>query len=205
MSAEPPTPIQSCLNRLAAGDPSARADLFRLSRDRLHAMTRATMTRFPRLRRWVESDDVLQNALLRLDRTLEKMPVESVRVFLAAAGLNIRRELLDLVRHYFGEHGAGTRHGTPPAAGPRPEEAAGTDRDDPSLVAQWAEMHEQVDGLPADEREVFVLRVYQGMTVAEVAGAINTSERTVKRRWARARVWLANRLGQELPAGVGDE
>ncbi len=113
MTTEPVTPIQACLNRLATGDPLARAELFRVTRDRLLVMTRALMARFSRLRSWVESEDVLHNALLRLDRTLGQIPLNSTQEFLSLASLNVRRELLDLVRHYFGAQGLGTNYGTP--------------------------------------------------------------------------------------------
>ena len=57
--ADAPTPIQACLDRLAAGDPAARDELIRVSRDRLVGLTRALLTRFQPLRRWTDSDDVL--------------------------------------------------------------------------------------------------------------------------------------------------
>jgi RNA polymerase sigma factor (sigma-70 family) len=206
MLSEPITPVQACLNRWAAGDPLARDDLFRATRDRLLVMTRVLMVRFSRLRRWVESEDVLHNALPRLESALEQIPINTTREFLSIASLNIRRELLDLVRHYFGAHGLGANYGTPPA-GPvgRSEELAESRQSDPALLAQWAEMHEIVSGLPDEEREVFALRVYQGLTIDEIAGVLDVSTRTVKRRWLAARVWLARRLGRGIDGEIGEE
>lgn len=45
---------------------------------------------------------------------------------------------------------------------------------------------------------VFVCRHYGGMSVKETALALDTSERTVEREWARARAYLSQALGYGL-------
>jgi len=200
MSTEPATPIQACLNRIATGDVHARADLYRLTRDRLLVMTRALMVRFSRLRRWIESEDVLQNAMLRLDKAFEQISFDSTRAFLTIAAKHIRYELLDLIRHYFGAHGLGANHETPPDPALRPEEVEGTNEDDPSLLAEWAELHELIAELPEEEQEVVLLRIYHGLSVSETAQSLEISQKTVKRRYAEAKVWLTRKLGREIPS-----
>ena len=199
---EPATPIHACLHRLAAGDPAARADLARLARDRLLVMTRAMLARYPGVRRWEGSDDVVQNVLLRLDRSLAQLRPETTHAFLSLAAVNIRRELIDLARHYYGPEGPGSHHATPAeSAGDRagPEPAAGTARDDPASLAEWAELHERIADLPADERAVVDLHWYHGMTHSEAAAALGVSPKTVKRRWVAAKVRLGELLGYESP------
>jgi RNA polymerase sigma-70 factor (ECF subfamily) len=192
------TPIQNCLDRLRAGDDAARADLLRVSGERLLLMTRKMLNRYPAVRRWAESDDVLQNVLLRLHGTLEKLPLDSTRDFLAIAAVHIRRELIDLARHYYGPEGMGAHHATPDSD--QPGEAACDPRaNDPAVQALWREVHEQVNALPAEEREVVDLLWYHGMTQNEVAALLNVSVRTVRRRWQAARLRLAEALGAELP------
>jgi len=56
-----------------------------------------------------------------------------------------------------------------------------------------------VEALPDDEKEVFDLLWYQELTQAEAAALLNVSERTIKRRWASARLRLHEILGGELP------
>ena len=56
------------LDRLRAGDPAARNELIRHSRDRLRLLTRQMLRRFPGVRQWEETSDVLQNVLVRLLR-----------------------------------------------------------------------------------------------------------------------------------------
>jgi RNA polymerase sigma factor (sigma-70 family) len=196
------TPIQNCLDRLRAGDSAARAELLRVSGERLLLMTRKMLSRYQGVRRWEESDDVLQNVLLRLHRALEKVPLEATRDFLAIAAENIRRELIDLFRHYYGPEGIGANHATPDAnhaGGPLAEAACDPQANDPAARTVWRELHEQVDALAEEEREVVDLLWYHGMTQSEVAALLDVSVRTVRRRWQTARLRLAEVLRAELP------
>ncbi len=199
--ADAPTPIQACLDRLAAGDPAARDELIRVSRDRLVGLTRALFTRFQPLRRWMDSDDVLNAATLRLCRTLGAVPVADTDYFLALAAKNIRRELLDLVRHYFGPEGVATNHETPGADGLPHIERAAARSHDPSDVAVWQELQEQIGRLPDEERKVVSFRLDMGMTNAQIAAAVGVSERTVKRRYVAARLRLRRTYRENLEIG----
>jgi RNA polymerase sigma factor (sigma-70 family) len=202
MSEDTPTPIQDCLNRIRAGDAAARAHLIRVSGERLLLMTRKMLSRYPGVRRWEQSDDVLQNVLLRLHRALEKVPLDATRDFLAIAAENIRRELIDLFRHYYGPEGIGANHATPNANladGPAAEAACASRANDPVARAVWAELHEQVNALPEEEREVVDLRWYYGMAEKEVAAFLGISVRTVRRRWQTARLRLAEVLRADVP------
>jgi RNA polymerase sigma factor (sigma-70 family) len=66
-------------------------------------------------------------------------------------------------------------------------------------LAEWLAFHEQAAALPAPERAVFDLRWYAGLPLAEVAAALQLSERTVKRHWQAARLRLAQVFGGEAP------
>ncbi len=79
-------------------------------RARLRMLVGKMMQKYDRLQRWVGIDDVLQSAIVRLLRALGSTPVTSVQDFFSLAALQIRRELIDLCRHYFGPHGAGANH-----------------------------------------------------------------------------------------------
>jgi RNA polymerase sigma-70 factor (ECF subfamily) len=159
---------------------------------------------YRRLRRWEQTDDVLQNALVRLHRSLEDVAPPSLRDFYRLAALQIRRELIDLARHYFGPEGGGRRHHTNAAedeagrtllpAYERPESV-----EEPETLAAWGKFHEQVGALPEEEREVFDLVWYQGLKHTEAAALLGVSARTVKRRWQAACLRLHERLKGELP------
>lgn len=58
-------------------------------------------------------------------------------------------------------------------------------------------VHEILEGLAKlDPRmaQIVEMRFFAGMTEAEIAGALDVSERTVRREWTRARLWLADAL-----------
>ena len=197
------TVIQGCLDRLRAGDDSARAALLECAGDRLVRLAHKMLKGFPRVRRWEQTDDVLQNAILRLHRALESTAPQSVRSFFNLGAVQIRRELIDLARHYDGPCGIGAHHETQvPADGshePMPTAAVAVDTDDPVRLNAWTEFHRQVEHLCDEEREVFDLLWYQGLTQGEAAEVMGVSEKTINRRWMAARMRLGMALAGQLP------
>src|SRR5262245_31845225 len=107
-----PDHLQIHIERLHAGDQSARAELIGQACERLRLLTRRLFKEFGRVRRWEDTDDVLQNALLRLWKALEHVAPRSSREFYGLASLEIRRELIDLARQYYGPLGEGANHAT---------------------------------------------------------------------------------------------
>ena len=196
--------IQAWLDRLRGGDESARDELLACACERLRNLARKMLRGYPNVRRWEQTDDVLQNAALRLHRTLGQMPVQTPRDFFRLAALNIRRELLDLAKHYYGPQGQGAHHATrgpgDTAGGEGPGAEAPADLSgEPVRLAAWGEFHERIGALPDEEREAFDLLWYQGLSQAEAAEVLGVSERTVKRRWQAARLRLHEALGGEVP------
>jgi RNA polymerase sigma factor (sigma-70 family) len=130
----------------------------------------------------------------------------SVRDFLRLASLNIRRELLDLVKHYYGPRGLGANYqsdqGTNDAHDTTPAQGMAADlAHEPSRLAQWTDFHDKVGQLPEDQREVFELLWYQGLSQAEAAALLEVTPRTVQRRWQEARLQLFDAMHGELPPG----
>src|SRR5262249_6755003 len=194
--------VQACLDRLRAGDEAARGELLDGVCERLRNLARKMLKAYPNVHRWEQTDDVLQNASLRLLRTLQQLPIETSRDFFRLAALNIRRELLDLAKHHYGAHGQGANHATasPDADTLVPgNEAVADPAENPSRLAAWGEFHEQIAALPEEERETFDLLYYQGLTQAEAAELLGVTERTVKRRWQAARLALYGALQGEIP------
>src|SRR5262249_5270836 len=113
--ADPNSPtiqIQACIDRLRGGDEAARGELLNIACERLRSLARKMLKSYPRVHRWEQTDDVLQNATMRLYRTLQDVTPETSKDFFRLAALNMRRELLDLAKHYYGPLGQGARHAT---------------------------------------------------------------------------------------------
>lgn len=205
--AEPSTKsvqLQRCIERLRAGDEKAREELLDLACERLTQLTRKMLRRFPRVKRWEDTDDVLQNVIMRLHRTLSDITPDSLRGFLRLAALNIRRELLDMVKHYYGPRGHGAQHGSVGNASDSGQRnlvaEGGADlTHEPERLAAWSEFHRQVGNLADDQREVFDLLWYEGLSQAEAAQILEVTERTIQRRWQAARLALFDAMHGELP------
>src|ERR1700728_3399146 len=185
------------LGRHRAGDPSARDGLIRLAELRFTTLARAMLRRYPHLRRWEQTDDLLNAALTRLHRSLAEVRHETLRHFDNLAATQIRRELIDLARSYYGPEGLAANHhtdGTDPAVR-LGEVSDGSGR--PETLEGWMAFHEAVERLPAEERDVFGLLWYQGMTHAQAAEVLGVATKTVQRRWASARLLIQDALNGE--------
>jgi RNA polymerase sigma-70 factor (ECF subfamily) len=118
----------------------------------------------------------------------------------------MRRELLDLARHFASSKGpqalleaSFARSADEGSDAVALEQVASVD--EPGDLDQWAAFHEAVGRLPADEREAFGLIYYHGWKQADVAELLYVSERTV-RRWfeaAAAKIKKALQEGQANP------
>ncbi|HXY36112.1 MAG TPA: sigma-70 family RNA polymerase sigma factor [Planctomycetaceae bacterium] len=191
------TEMQQQLDAWAAGDVAARDRLLERAGQRLLALTRRMLRGYPHLRRWEQTDDVFQNAVLRLYRSLGDVRPESVARFFGLATTQIRRTLIDLARHHFGPEGAAARHHSD-VAGNRSDQRHDfplVQADEPpETVDAWARFHEAVEALPHDEQEVFSLIWYGEATQKEAAELLGVTERTILRRLVRARLLLHESL-----------
>jgi RNA polymerase sigma factor (sigma-70 family) len=192
------TEFQRLLDGWAAGNEASRDRLLERAAQRLMNLTRRMLRSYPRLRRWEQTDDVFQTAVLRLYRSLGDVQPGSVREFFGLAATQIRRTLIDLARHHFGPEGEAARHESDSGQSRSNSEEAGghSGRCDerPETLEAWARFHEAVDRLPADERDVFSLVWYAEATQKEAAELLGISERTVIRRLLGARVLLHDSL-----------
>jgi RNA polymerase sigma-70 factor (ECF subfamily) len=198
------TIIQGCIDRLRAGDDSARAALLEHAMGRLTRLARKMLRSYPAVGRWEETDDVVQNALIRLDRALKAVAPPTVADFFRFAAAQVRRELIDLGRRHAGSEGLSAQHAAPVRADDRTEPASSPDEPqdtthDPGRLAVWTEFHRRIETLTEADREVFDLLWYQGRTQAEAAKVLGVSERTVHRSWVAARLNLHRALGGHQP------
>ncbi len=196
--------LQALLDRVNAGDGPSRELLLAHACDRIDGSLRKKLKAFPLVRRWEETDDVLQGVMMRMVRAMESVKPATVREFFAICGTQIRRELIDLKRHHYGPEGGGAHHATYSPNSDESRNLAGVrepadQTQEPLDLAQWTEFHEQVERLPDEEREVFNLLWYQELTQDEAASLLGVSARTINRRWRDARLLI----GKAIQADAG--
>jgi len=186
------TQLQQLLNELHEGDtPGLFNEIIQHSSHRLYLLAQWMLNRYDRVRRWVETDDVLQNSLIRLHRALTEVRPRSPGEFYGLAAVQIRRELIDLARRYYGRLGWGANHDSHEGRLP---ENGDTESLEPETLEAWERFHRAVDLLPEKQRQVVDLLWYEGLTQAQTAAVLGLSLATVKRRWQAARIALGKQL-----------
>ncbi len=196
--------IDDLIKRLAAGDDGAREKLLQAASNRLTHITRKILRDFPEVQRWEQTADVFQNASLRLYRSLGEVKPTDVRHFYRLAALQIRRELIDLARHYRGPEGMGAHHQTihksPEAGSSSPVlwEQEGN-RLIPSVSPSGSISTRQSTNCPRPNARSLTLVWYHGLAQQEAAKILGVDERTIRRRWREARLKLHELLGGDMP------
>jgi RNA polymerase sigma factor (sigma-70 family) len=192
--------LENCLARLKSGDDRARDELVTRVSRRLMVLSERMLRDYPGVSRWEQADDLFQQASVRLHKCLADVVPATPADFLRLAGLQLRRELIDMARHYFGPNGHGANHASDyvsckqslhSVVGDLPDDS-GTS---PESLAMWTEFHTVVESLPEPERAVFDLLWYHELTQAEAAEVLNVNERQIRRYWQSARLKLRKLMG----------
>ena len=185
---------EQLIHRANAGDSTAFDELILHVSARLCAIAHKTLARNPQVRRWEETDDVMQAALLRLHRSLAEVQPDTVAGFFGLATTQVRRIVIDLTRHYYGVYGVGAKHKSDAHANAADDSAGQLENasclDRPDSLEDWTAFHQAIQQLLAPEKEVFSLMWYSGLTQRQIAEILGISERTVIRRMNRARLQL---------------
>jgi RNA polymerase sigma-70 factor (ECF subfamily) len=185
------TSLHELLSRFQGGDAAALDELIRRTAERLERLARKMLRGFPLVRGHEQTGDVLQNALVRLARSLRDVRPPSTASFFSLAAEQIRRELLDLARYY--RRRSPVDQLLPPEAPDPPVPNTAEDLD------RWQSLHEAVERLPAELREVFGLTFYHDWTQDQIAELWGVSPRQVRRLWRDACLRLHEMLGEKLP------
>ncbi len=189
------TTLIPLFDRLAAGDTSAADDIIEHAMGRLKLLAHKRLKSFPAVHQRHQTDDVVQNAAMRLYSALKAVRPTSVEHFMRLASTQILRELIDLKRHEFGVNEDRVQVVLDPA---QATSQVGQIFEEPNKAAkekerqrkQQKEFYEIVEYLPEEERVVFEWVFIHGMTYKEVAQRLGQSESTVKRRWYDAQETL---------------
>jgi len=186
--------LRERITRWQAGDRRAAEELLTRVEQSFHHLVQRLFRGFPQLHSHLETSDVYQGAMQRLLRTLQHLTPVSTDHFLSLLTLHIRRELIDLTRHFAAVHRQ-QRELSADVADPHSQSAEDLDL--------WTRFHEAIGNLSDDERAVMELVFYQGCTQAQIVELLGVSERTVRRRWQTACLRLNEMLGGQIPV-AGD-
>jgi RNA polymerase sigma-70 factor (ECF subfamily) len=196
--------LRDIYQRLGTGDPDARNELLLRASGRLERLARKMLHGYPGVRRWEDTSDVLQAALMKLMRALDTVQPGSTRDFIGLAAEQIRRVLIDLARHYQGPRGHAANHASGVLRRANESELRVLEPVDAAIpptdeLDKWCSFHEAVEQLPVMEREVFGLSFYHGWKQRDIADLLQVSDRTVRRFWHQACDELREALGETLP------
>jgi len=134
---------------------------------------------------------MLSAVVERLLKAMRSVKPGNVRQFFALANQHMRWELNDLARRLDNEARAQQMRESLVAA-PADSSASG-------LTPNARRILDAIEGLPPDEREVFELVRFQGMSQPAAAAVLSVSPKTVQRRLNRAILILAEKLGDLQP------
>ena len=187
MKAEPLADLTLILGKARAGDHRARGELVALVYDELRQVAARLMSK-ERPDHTLPPTEVVHEAVIRLlgDSVFDKSPD---RAFLFASAARAMREvLIDHARRRLADRRGGGWQRVPLDLVVDYFEEQGLD-----VVA----VHEALDRLAElNERQsqVMTLRYFGGLTVPEVAAALEVSVVTVERDWRLARAWIRDQL-----------
>jgi RNA polymerase sigma factor (TIGR02999 family) len=173
--------VTRVLNAMAAGDPAGATTLLETIYQELRRMAAARMAG-ERAGHTLQATALVHEAYLRLVGPDARW--ENRRHFFAAAAEAMRRVLVDHARQR-----AAAKRGGGATATEYDEQRHGHPTADDRLLA----VHEVLDALDAEDplkARLVKLRVFAGLGHHEIAALLDLHERTVRRHWELAKVWL---------------
>jgi len=188
---------EQLMRRFQRGDARAFETLMRRHRTPVHSfLCRLTGDR-------ARAEDLLQETFLRVVKGARGWePKAQVRTWVYTIARNLaadeaRRQAFRATDPIEGERPGGAPRPEPAAEATRaPDEAAGDAQARPLIEAALA-------ALPAEQREVFLLREHAGLSFPEIAEATGVNENTVKSRMRYALLSLRDRLASDGLGPVG--
>ncbi|HEX3356369.1 MAG TPA: ECF-type sigma factor [Tepidisphaeraceae bacterium] len=176
------------LNAISHGERNAASQLLPQVYDELRKLALHRMGG-ERRDHTLQATALVHEAYLRLVGNEEVAWANRAHFFHAAAEA-MRRILIEHARAKAGPQRGGGRKKLPLDVVDLAEEA------DPTQILALDEAISRLEQQDADAARVLRLRFFAGLTIEEVAKAVDASPRTVKRDWAFARAFLIRALGE---------
>ncbi|MCA9048198.1 MAG: sigma-70 family RNA polymerase sigma factor [Planctomycetaceae bacterium] len=194
--------LQTQLESWRAGDSDAKAELLKYAEGRLRKLVRRIVSG-DRIRRHHNSDEILQEALIRLWRSLDRVPPDTVEEFLSFSARQIRWAVQDFVRRLkrkserppeisltnamIVDARTGDRIREHPESGPDAAELV-------MCAETWQRFYERAEQLPETDREIFDLIWVHQLSCDEAGKQRGVTAEAIRKRW----ILIARILGKIL-------
>jgi RNA polymerase sigma-70 factor (ECF subfamily) len=188
--------VTQLLNEMAKGDSGAAEKLLPLVYTELHRLAAAYMRR-ERPDHTLQATALINEAYLRLSKDKEEW--NSRQHFIGMAANVMRHVLVDYAR----AHKAQQRDGGLQRVEMQEDFAISTDKLE-ELVS-LDEALRRLESLQPRQAKVVEMRYFGGLSMDQIASLLGVSERSVKRDWSLARIWLFRELGHGPDAPPGDQ
>jgi len=184
--------VTRILSAIEQGDPLAAEQLLPLVYDELRRLAAARMAR-EAPGQTLQPTALVHEVWLKLAGS-DRQQWRGRSHFFGAAAEAMRRILIDRARSKAAEKRRGAQS---------LEELHESEIELPVPTEEVLAVHEALDGLAAQDAraaEVVKLRYFVGMTIPQIAEALELAPRTVDRHWAFARAWLKRAI--RSPSGA---
>ena len=188
-------PVTQLLQRAANGDRAALDSVFAALYPDLKRVARAALYRQGRADS-MQTTVLVHESFLRLISS-HGLRLQDRRHFFAYAAKVMRNFILDDARAYFAEsRGGAAEHLT--LGADEAMQVVDKSASDELLRVDAALL--ELEAIDPQLAELVEMRYFGGYTEAEVAELLGIAERTVRRRWDKARAWLFVTLAEKTPA-----
>ena len=183
-----PVDLTLLIRRAQRGDAAAADQLFQCTYEELRGLAHARL-RAAHRNTLLDTTALVHEWFVRFAKA-RGLDLEDRRHFLRYAAHAMRTIIVDFARR----RSAGRRGGGVDREPLDPElEAAGEASEE---IVRVHEALEELAGLDARMAEVVELRYFGGLSEVEIAAALGVTDRTVRRDWEKARLWLLRALHQ---------
>ena len=184
-----PKDLTTLINAALSGDSASAAAAYAHTYPELCRLARARLNRNAR-GNTLDTGAVVHEAFLRFS-SLGDLAVDNRAHFFRYASRVMRSIIVDLARHR-----AAARHG---GEWQRVELDDRMHGDESIDIVELHQALEQLATHDAQMASIVEMKYFAGMNEAEIGEALGVTDRTVRRIWTRARIWLrANMGGMEL-------
>ena len=179
--------ITDLIEAARGGDGAARDELFAETYRELRSLARSRLRGGPR-DALLDTTSLVHESYLRLI-ACERLEVRDRVHFLNYAGSAMRSVIVDCVRKW-----RAARHGGESFRTTLSSQVGESLQANEDEILRVHEALEDLAKFDARMVQVVEMRYFAGMSETEIADALSISDRTVRREWEKARLWLAQAL-----------